>query len=1053
MTTQTDLVYQHQPIEIFDLKCEPPTTLIERVDETGLSYLKSLAKDETATLKQLKRYGVAKPEERLQDIKRFINASSTSSTQYKQSENIWGLKIPSRLWAHNKSSVQSIWGPARNILIGKTTLDIDQSNAWMRQLLFIVKELRKKEWTSINGTQRITIITTWLEDWILNKKSHITNWMMSKSNVTEKGIKKKLACIANWNGNFKTGYEPFQKLNKELQTIETQLKSVPEFKDYVLYCTEKFKANGKAETLIGILTKAMEANLTWACVRECQARSIEICLVLHDGFHPYKKEANIKDDVLSICNAVSEYIAPECAIWTCKEEDYRIYDENGKPTTFEFKVPDNFLEKQFSSNDDNTTVCSCGCKKKLCDIPDEMEIPKEKLYCNMKHEFEKLHCQVHCHFIDEEKKFPEPCICDLNEIKTKLHGRKKFYRHSCKVDKNGKEEIKLVKENFFPEWNDDEDKRYYRDYDVYPDVKKCPDDVYNLWQGYAVFRKSEGKKIKDFSDDVIRGVAYFYRHIHRLIDDDFRDFFWEYWCHLLKYPGIKPGILLGLIGLKRIGKGQALDMLSKCIGPRYYCMTSHPGRDVWGSNGTDYCDGKMLCRLAEPKESEYKQDPGAMRVWITDNPVERKAMHKKAETIHNYTRFIHDGNEPVLPDEENGGRVAQTLCNPYWKDKWIDDPQQFVEYNTSLGQYIDNELVQVLLTYMILKLDCPTRFSFHRINEVTGNFAKEERKRNRTLIERFIIYLCEQVAWDKKELDLIESDIGTDGDPKVNTIEYHLIHWSRVQSFREPMKARSITTMLGNWMAMKHGGIKKERPWNDELKRFGHTHYIFDLNFLRNKFALDKVREQCMKDSDSRNERNKNGPLTPFLKTECCHGDKCTCSDKQCHMSDEDLLNDYITIIKSWVHESDDFEKWLSNHGQSFPQTYNEYKQESDLEKEKSEIAKLEQDELVKKEQMQKEKNDREQEDAQCRYDEWNQETNKKRKIEIESLELRKKQEVDEALQILPDSESMCTTSNRFGGPPCDQLQKFGKCMCDSHSSSCKCLQCRIRESCVNCNL
>ena len=957
MTTQSDLVYQHQPIEIFDLKVEIPITLTEKLDEDGLAYVKYLAKNEKSTLNMLKKFGVCKPEERLEDIKKFKNASSISSSQYRVSDHIKEFtddEIPSRVWAHNFQSVQSIWGPLRNILI-PNTFDIDQSNAWMRQLRFIVNELRKKEWTSINGTQKLTIVTTWLEDWIANKKSHITNWMMSKSNVTEKSIKKKLASIANWNGNFKTGYEPFQKLNKELQTIESHLKLVPEFKKYVTYCTTKFQKTGKSETLIGILTKAIEANLTWSCVRECQARSIDICLVLHDGFHPYIREgdANRKNTILSICHDVSEFIAPNCAVWSCKPHDFRIYDADGKPTAHEFGIPEKFLENQHvSSKDDNKKGCACGCGKYLCDIPEEMRIPEEKLYHNMKYEFEKLHCQVHCHYIDEEKKQPEPCICELNEIQRKLHGRMKFYKHVVKKDKDGKEDLKVEKINFFPEWNDDEDKRYFRDYDVYPNPEKCPEDVYNLWQGYAVFRKTEYKKVSDFTDEIIRGVAFFYRHVHRLIDDDFRDFFWEVWSHLMKYPDIKLGILLGLIGHKRIGKGQTLDMLSKCIGPRYYCMTSHPGRDVWGDNGTDYCDGKMLCRLAEPKSSDYRSNDGAMRVWITDNPVERKAMHKKAETIHNYTRFIHDGNDPVLPDEENGGRIAQTLCNPYWKDKWIDSPQEFVEYNTSLGQYVDNDLVQILLTYMILKLDCPKRFSFHRINQVTGNFAKEERKRNRSLIEKFIIYLCEQVAWDKNELDLIESEIDSDGNPKMNTIEYHLIHWSRVQSFREPLKPRSITTLLGNWMSMKHGGITKKRPWNDELQRFGNNHYIFDLNYLRTKFQLDKLREESIKDSNEQKERENHGAFHPFMKTECCDGDKCTCANKQCHMSDDELLDDYVSIVKGWT-TSNDFKNWLGNHGQTFPQTYNEFKEE--LESQNMVLQKIKQEKLKQEELKQQE--------------------------------------------------------------------------------------------------
>ena len=186
-------------------------------------------------------------------------------------------------------------------------------------------------------------------------------------------------------------------------------------------------------------------------------------------------------------------------------------------------------------------------------------------------------------------------------------------------------------------------------------------------------------------------------------------------------------------------------------------------------------------------------------------------MYQRMETVTNMSRFIHDGNDPILPDEESDGRIAQTLCNPYWKETLEAD--EFVQYNTELGAHIANENVQLLLYFMLLKNGAPLRFSFHDILKCSGAFAKQERKNNRTLLEKFLVYLCDEQPWTAKTLELFESDDraeevkNRDGIDR-RTIEYYLVNWSRHQHFQQPIKCRSITTELGKWVAMKHGGVK-----------------------------------------------------------------------------------------------------------------------------------------------------------------------------------------------------------------------------------------------------
>ena len=918
MQTRSGLCYNHAPIDVFDIKVEPSVQLTEEVDETGLLYLKSLLKANKAFCKRLKKLGFNEPEKMLDDISRFSNAKTSSVTNYSVSNKCKEFTehselLPSRLWASNPFSVQSAWCPIRNILIGNDTWDIDQSNCWMRILLWIIKELRKKEWQGPNGPVKINIPTPHLENWINNKKSLVREWMMTKKGITEKMIKKKLACIANWNGNFKTGFAPFQDLNKELNVIQDQLKKIPEFKMFVTFMKNKFEKTKSCETIIGVLTKAVEANLTWACVRELKERGVETCVVVHDGMNVYKNENFTPESICEICDEVCEFIAPGSAVWCHKPPNYTLYTDKDEDTGEELRVPDDWVPKIEPENDEE---CPCGCGHMFSDVGD-VEIPEEKLYKNVKQEFEKNHAQIHCEYIDEEKCDEGPVVLSNSQVSIKSK-RLKYYTHHVIKNKDGEiVKVNVNKDNnFFPKWDYDEDKRYYRRRDTFPDIEKCPCDVYNDWVGYSFHRTRQNMKVCEFDITVIRRCAFVLRHIHRLIDDNFRDFFLQWICHLIKYPDIKVGIMIGLLGAKRIGKGQSLDLILKMIGMRYYCSTSHPSRDVWGTIGTDFCFGKMLCRFSEAKESEYKGDHGgAFRHWITDNPVNIRAMHHSAETVVNYTRFIHDGNDPVLPDEQDGGRVAQTLCNPHWKDKWIDDESKFVEYNTTLGQYIDDPRVQVMMAYIFLRHGCPKRFSFHTINQVTGNYAKEERKRNRTLLEKFLVQICEFVPWTTDKYKLHEHN--GDEEPGSDTINFHLEKFNRYNDFRNPITPRCITTSFGKHIAMKFGGIEKIRPWDEKLNRPGNRMFIIDLKYFRERFSMNEERIQSLNDT----EKQKPKTIHSYLK-ETCDREDCNCTCGKCELNDEQLLEQYVNYLNDDYIEPSSFEQFIL-HG-TYPSTKDE---------------------------------------------------------------------------------------------------------------------------------
>ena len=257
----------------------------------------------------------------------------------------------------------------------------------------------------------------------------------------------------------------------------------------------------------------------------------------------------------------------------------------------------------------------------------------------------------------------------------------------------------------------------------------------------------------------------------------------------------------------------------------------------------------MLGRLAEPKHKEYTADPGAMRVWVTDNPVPMKAMREQAKNYKSYLRLIHDGNELVLPDFELEGRLAQCLCSDHWKR--TQDAAAYAEYNIELGEYIIRPDVQLLYYYHLRCLPVKKRYTFHDIP--TSAFSKQQKKNNRKWIEKFIVYVVFSQPWSKKTATYRETapeDQGRDGT-EVSLESLYRTFCENEHIDPERVKVRSATTQLGEWVVLQgpsFKGLYKYRPWDSTNQRPGATQLTFNLDDLRTLFSLEEEKEQFERD-------------------------------------------------------------------------------------------------------------------------------------------------------------------------------------------------------------
>ena len=824
----------HEPLDIFNLTLEPVAELQERVNKDALAYLRTL------TEKDIADTGMPDPKRFHENMRGYLDRADTERTCKYQPGRKTGEK-PAPLWAPGSCQFQH--RAVRNLLIGGHTFALRQRFADHHVLSWICKEV---------GCKMNRLPTRELTYFLNDPDGFIADWREARSSVTEEQALHQLSQAIHWKGDPRTGYEPFKRFNQEAKTIMLVLGSIPELQ-WAKGLAGEQQARGDGGTIISVLVDAIQSNLVWTAIRAVEANGWPVCTCIHDktsrerGFNVYSDGVD-NAELVRIANEATAAVAPSCTQWTLDDISTIVFDKKGE-ACYEFRVPDGFTDEPHSGD-----VCPCGCNQPI----DSVE-PLEKPYHEVKAQFELNAAKVHYEFLYERSY--QGTVEKLNEGKlaSACKGDWKYDSHT--LIKSKKEEKWVVKrEEFLERWLYDEDKLKYDAYDTFVNNEECPENVYNLYRGFAVEKLllSDQAMPGFITEDTYRGLAFIMRHEERLMGD-FVDFWRVFLAHLFQYPHIKFGILIALLGPKRIGKGQSMEFASYLVGSESYFMSSHPSRDLWGTNGTSCMLGKMLARFAECKPKEYTADPGAMRVWITDDRVNMKAMREQSEVYRNYLRAIHDGNELVLPDYELEGRLAQCLCSDHWKRTL--DPAAYAEYNTELAQYTARRDVQLLQYYHLMSLPVKERYTFHDIP--TSAFSKQQKKNNRKWIEKFIVFVVFSQPWSKKVATYRETIPGCDAHDEVSLETLYRDFCENEHVDPEQVKVRRATTQLGEWMTLQgpsFRGLSKYRPWNPDTQKPGAMQWTFNFDVLRTQFSLEEEKEQFERDLAAIN-----APVEPAL--------------------------------------------------------------------------------------------------------------------------------------------------------------------------------------------
>lgn len=248
-------------------------------------------------------------------------------------------------------------------------------------------------------------------------------------------------------------------------------------------------------------------------------------------------------------------------------------------------------------------------------------------------------------------------------------------------------------------WMKSPSRRSYRGICFNPGLP-CPDEWYNLWQGFSVEALPTSKKP---TKNAQKSVDMFLEHaLKNICDGDEKLCEWliGYFAHLIQKPWDKPLVALVFKGMKGTGKNALVERVGQLLGG-HFIVTSD--RRYLTGNFNSHLENCLLLTLDEAFWSGDKQSEGALKNLITgkDHLIEHKG--KEPYKVANRTRVVILGNEKwLVPATQDERRFAVfNVGNGRKRD---------AEFFRNMRVWMENEggyeyLLRYLLDFDLSKVD------------------------------------------------------------------------------------------------------------------------------------------------------------------------------------------------------------------------------------------------------------------------------------------------------------------------------------------------------------
>jgi len=229
---------------------------------------------------------------------------------------------------------------------------------------------------------------------------------------------------------------------------------------------------------------------------------------------------------------------------------------------------------------------------------------------------------------------------------------------------------------FLKEWFSDKKKRSYNYVDFLPRPLKCPESVYNTWNGYPIEHIDVEPKCYNRILDLINILCNY--------EGESYEYVLDWLAQMMQTPAKKTGIAVIIKSKQGAGKGTLITICRKLMGTNYVGETANPQRDIFGNHGNIHIN-KILTSLDEAKNSDTNKTLGQLKNLITSDKCIYNEKGLKQVEITNCSRFIFTTNEsiPISLDGKDDRRYciiesSNKYCknDSFWSDFYtnvVDD--------------------------------------------------------------------------------------------------------------------------------------------------------------------------------------------------------------------------------------------------------------------------------------------------------------------------------------------------------------------------------------------
>ena len=792
-------------------------SLRERVDFRALEWLRVL------DLQDLKKYWKGNVSEttaflkELQDYvkfasKRNVDGVSETMRTYFPSSMGYGRM--------NSSGAQSMWGPIKAVLFQGST-DADMCKAALTTIVWLIGEYPIPNYTCHGLLQVMADVNGSLDTLAFEKGMCRREAKKYLNTLLFKFMGKKMAF----------GSSDSMKLMKRVRddacVIQKHFATMSEFSWLLDLCKKKNPENSTG-SMLSILTQIVETALTNAVKDYNLEHGMNVSCTTHDGMLVDGEKATWEkqDDewvmtwhdaaLLKSYEEVCEAVCPGIKMkWAFKRLDTETY-VNDKPTGVLFEVPDDF-------------VMRCEAPEK----PPESERPLEKPdYETLFKETQTFCFQVGTNFVNlrcTDKVGTIP-LFDENHLRVWFRSWSSFEQvEVTEYDSTKKKRVVVDwdwKETpFFDDWLKDSRRNarflpaelkhqatMYDFFGIYPDASKCPPRGYNTWFPFAAETMTP-EHTPEIADRVTHVLTHFYNGCGRIKGS--YNFAIDLIAHSLIYPTEKPGVMMCLNGGKGTGKTTCWQTIERLVGAGKTFETCNPAKDCFGDN-----NGAMISsywtRITEADRKTFAASLGTLKSHITDKTIRIRELYCKACNVPSIHRFFADSNNPDSFPDEDGERRFFIV---WWQSVRLADKAYYTDL---YDNHINNDSVIEALYRVLIKRPVPRVINANDI--YVGQFQQQVKDNNRTLVDRFVMRLIEQVPFTSKTafLSLTADEINT------NFLEWQL-------DGRE--FDRSKSSVLKELNLCQVPGIDK--PCRDFSSGKSQTRYRFDVALLRKRYRLD----------------------------------------------------------------------------------------------------------------------------------------------------------------------------------------------------------------------